>query len=268
MVEGTIDIIGDCGFLAENQVDVLLREWFSDSQTGIDFTHAEMEDAAEGVVLHVVGQFFLGVELRHFLEIELERTVDVGVDGGRREIAIAGRLEGGWTTAIFSPDEMSSKLLHHLFALWNDNAGRKIWDIGCREVLQFDFVCQLQILLLHQHLFHEARHLSTRCAFGGIVVDECHVLCSLNEAIEIVGIEAVALVTRGEMILFAEEIWDERTAGFRLRQVAFVHTEHEHILEVEIARFEHSHQLNAHSGFAVERQGMGIDDLEKQTSEK
>ena len=70
------------------------------------------------------------------------------------------------------------------------------------------------------------------------------------------------------MILFAEEIWDERTASFRLWQVAFVHTEHEHILEVEIARFEHSHQLNAHSGFSVEWQRMGIDDLEKQTSEK
>ena len=129
-------------------------------------------------------------------------------------------------------------------------------------------MCQLQILLLHQHLFHEARHLSARCAFGGVVVDERHVLCSLNEAIEIVGIEAVALVTSGEMVLFAEEIRNERTAVFRLRQVAFVHTEHEHILEVEIARFEHSHQLNAHCGFSVERQGMGIDDLEKKTRER
>ena len=101
MVEGTIDIIGDCGFLAEDGVDVLLHEWFSDPQTGIDFTHAEMEDAAEGVVLHVVGQFLFGVELRHFLEIELERTVDVGVDGGRREIAIAGRLEGSITSSLF-----------------------------------------------------------------------------------------------------------------------------------------------------------------------
>ena len=40
-----------------------------------------MEDAAEGVVLHVVSQFVFGIELRHSLEIELERTVDVGVDG-------------------------------------------------------------------------------------------------------------------------------------------------------------------------------------------
>ena len=122
--------------------------------------------------------------------------------------------------------------------------------------------------VLDHELEHEAAHLAALSALSGIVVDERHVLCSLYEAIEIVGIEAVALVTSREMVLFAEEIRNERTAVFRLRQVAFVHTEHEHILEVEIARFEHSHQLNAHCGFSVERQGMGINDLEKKTRER
>ena len=143
-----------------------------------------------------------------------------------------------------------------------------MWGVGCREVLQLDFVCQLQLFLLHEHLFHESRHLATGCALGGVVVDECHVLCSLKESIEIVGVEAVALVAGGEVVLFAKEIGDEGTAVFGLWQLAFVHTEHEEVLEVEVACFEHSHHLDAYGWFSMERQGMGVDDLEKQTGEK
>ena len=76
---------------------------------------------------------------------------------------------------------------------------------------------------------------------------------ALEQPVEVVGIDRHLTVGGGEPVLFADEEGDEGCVARALRQDALAYREHEHVVEIQAARFEHTHNLQPHSRLAVER---------------
>ena len=197
----------------------------------VDILARLVEDVAEDAV--VDGVFIGGVWFLDVGYVAVEETflaAQIGVDGRGREAC--------------KPVEL---FLHSLV----------FRDVGL--LLSLRFLAGLQapahyrVPAFHHELEHEAAHLARVAVFRGIVVGHGHVGGPLNEAVEVVGIDGHLVVDSGEPVGMAYGIGDERGVVDAFGQVALVGREQQHVVEVEVAGFEHAHHLYAHHGFAVER---------------
>ena len=107
---------------------------------------------------------------------------------------------------------------------------------------------------LHEQLGNEARHLAARDAIGHGGIHQADAAGTLHEAVEIIGKDGRAAAHGGEGKGLAQFVGDERIVATLARQVALGGGKHEHAVEVEQARFEHAHNLQAFEGFAMQGQ--------------
>ena len=76
-----------------------------------------------------------------------------------------------------------------------------------------------------------------------------------------VSIDGHFVLHRGESVRFTQGMWDERRVAHPFWHVAFVARQHEQMVEIEVARFQYAHHLNAFSGLAMERNAGGLNEL-------
>lgn len=67
------------------------------------------------------------------------------------------------------------------------------------------------VWVFHHHLEHEATHLATLSSFGRIIIEDGDVLCALQQAMEIVGIDAHLVLDCCELVGLTNAMRNERT---------------------------------------------------------
>ena len=90
-------------------------------------------------------------------------------------------------------------------------------------------------------------------------------LGTLYEAIEVVGIDGVLVFDGGHAEGLAQVVGDEGSLASCLGQLTLVEGEEDEVAEVEVARLEHTHDLQADGRLAVERYGGGGEQAAQQT---
>ena len=204
-----------------------------------------MEDVSEDAVVNLI---VLGVvrllDARHHIVIERQLAADVAVDGRRRKV---GHL---------------LHLVHHGLGLLYLPDVRSLRHLSCLQGLELDVV-----RTFHHQLQHEPAHLTRVAVFRSIVVEQADVGGALQEAMEIVGVDGHLVVDGGQTKCLANGVGDERGVVHALGHIPLVAREHEHVVEVEVSRLEHAHDLYAFGRLSVEGDGGGRDELRQQALE-
>ncbi len=91
---------------------------------------------------------------------------------------------------------------------------------------------------------------------------------TLDEAVEVVGVNGSAVVGSRETEGAAQEIGNEGIVRRGSREIPLVHREHQHMLEVEAARFEHAHHLQSRRRLPVEGDAVAPQQLFEQAAER
>ena len=200
-----------------------------------------VEDGAEQIRLNtVVGSGLRRAEIAHIFIVEAQLATQIRVDGRRRQ----RRMVTDHPAFLVAPVESV------------DQVARFLHGLG-RVQLRIEIHLQRQVangqIGVDTQLGHEARHLARREPFGRTVERHPQTSRPLDEAIEVVSIDRRAPFGSREPEGFAQHVGDERVVVGRLRQRAFVDRQHEHVVKVQTARFEHTEHLQSHRGFAVKR---------------
>lgn len=95
----------------------------------------------------------------------------------------------------------------------------------------------------------------------GVVVDDGDVVCSLQHAVEVIGVDVDLVVGCCKPVGFADEVGDEGIVAGVGGHIAFIAGEDEDVVEVEVACLENAHHLKSGGGFAVECDCGGADYL-------
>ena len=106
--------------------------------------------------------------------------------------------------------------------------------------------------ILNHELEHEATHLAALAAIGGIIVKNSDIRSTLQQTVEIVGIDANLVFDRGKFVGMTDAVGNERTVVDATRQHALAARKQQHVVEVQVTRFEHAHHLQALGGLTVE----------------
>ena len=96
---------------------------------------------------------------------------------------------------------------------------------------------------------------------GGIVVDDGYILGALQKPVEVVGVDGHLVVDSSKSVCLAYGVGNERRVVNALRHVALVARQQQHMVKVEVARFQYTHYLYAHNRFAMEWYSGGGDEL-------
>ena len=107
------------------------------------------------------------------------------------------------------------------------------------------------MVALYHHLQHEAGHFTRLTIIGGVVVDQCDVVGTLEQTVEIIGIDGYLVVDGCEAIGLADAVWDERGIADALGEVALIAGEQQYMVEVDVACLKDAHDLDAFNGFTV-----------------
>ncbi len=197
-----------------------------------------MEQGAEHVILyglvHLVG-------LLHALnvgKVELQRAVDVAIDGTGRQGFIAAGLEEGL------------QLAHHLGRLLYAERGRA----GKSHVERHGPPLQGHPVVVVQ-LVNEAAHLARDQALGARIVQQEHPPGPVDEAVEVVGGQRVLMLGGGQVEAPAQVVGDETVLRVAAWEHPFVEGSDDEVLEVKPARFEHPHDLQPRQRLAHEGDG-------------
>ena len=113
-------------------------------------------------------------------------------------------------------------------------------------------------------LQHETAHLAALAVLGRAVIENGHVAGSLQQAVEIVGIDGDLVVDGGQFVGLSDAMGNERRVVDAPGNISLVAGEQQHMVEVEVARLEDAHHLNAFSRFTVEGNAGLLDDLHGQ----
>ena len=81
---------------------------------------------------------------------------------------------------------------------------------------------EIDIFSLNHELEHETRHLTLLCISGGVVVDQSHVVGTLQQAVEVVLVNGHLVVDGGQPVCLADGIGDERCVVDAARHEALV----------------------------------------------
>ena len=119
----------------------------------------------------------------------------------------------------------------------------------------------------HHELKHEAAHFRGVSAFGCGVVSQRNVGSPLHQAIEIIGVDGYLVVDGGEPVKLANGVRNERRVVDTLRHIALVARKEEHMVEVQVSCFQHSHHLYSLGRFAMERHTRGANNLGNESFE-
>ena len=208
-----------------------------------------MEDVAEDAVVDEVVFVVVGLlEVADVTVEEAQLTTQVGADGGRTEAATILR-------------EATLEGLHHGGGL-GDRFGR------AQQGRLTSTEGELFYRALHHELEHEARHLARLAIGSGVVVDDGDILGTLQQTMEIVLIDGYLVIDGGEAVGLADGVGDKRGIVDATGHVALVAGEQQHVVEVEVAGFEHAHHLQPFGGFAMEGDRGLLDELLEEARER
>ena len=105
---------------------------------------------------------------------------------------------------------------------------------------------------LHHHLQHEPAHLAALTVLRRVVVQHGHVAGALQQTVEIVGVDAHLVLDGGQLVSLTDAVRDERAVVHTLGHVALVARQQQHVVEVKVARLQHTHDLHTLGRLAVE----------------
>ena len=165
----------------------------------------------------------------NLLEVELQATLDVLVDGrGRQALLVAQDVH------------------HALVLLHCDGDG---WSDG-------EWCIKLQLLDVEPALNNQLSDEPTLLALGRpgavLVVDEGNVFGTLQQTVEGIGIHGILAFQCVEPEVGTKDVGNERHLACLARNDAFADGEHNQVREVEASCFKQSHYLDALVHFAVE----------------
>ena len=84
------------------------------------------------------------------------------------------------------------------------------------------------------------------------VIKEINLFRALQLPVEMIGVNRLFLSVVGQTAFSPDVVGDEAVVGLPRGQDALVYTNHVERLEIEVARFEQSHELQAGSGASIE----------------
>ena len=120
---------------------------------------------------------------------------------------------------------------------------------------------------LVDELLQVAAHLGAEAAGVLGVVEEMHALRPLQEAVEEVAVDGILMVYGRHAKGAAQVVGNEAVAAHVWRPGAFVHAQDDDVIKVEIAGFQHAHDLQATQRLAREGQAQVADDLTEEFEE-
>ena len=82
---------------------------------------------------------------------------------------------------------------------------------------------------------------------------------------EIISVDGDLVFYGRQFVSMAQTMGNERRVVDAFRHVALVAGEQQHVVEVEVARFQHAHDLKTFGRFAVEGDAGLLDDLRDQS---
>ena len=233
---GIVDGTGDGGVIGEESVE----------ETGGDETAGEgsieglgglVEDVAEETV---VDEVFVGVV--GFLEV-----ADVTVEEAQLAAQVSADGRGTDSTVV-----IGETMVEDVEDGGGLVDGLRLTEEGGLAGFQ---AAEGDISSLHHQLEHEAGHLALLGIDGGVVVDDGDVVGALEKAVEVVFVDGHLIVDGGQAVGLTDGVGDERGVVDAARHVALVAGEEQHVVEVEVAGLEYTHDLDALGGFAVEGDG-------------
>ena len=237
LLDGLVDGTFDGDFFFEQLVEHHRGDGVGDKRR-VDDLGGLVEDITEqAVVDHIIlGAIGLGY-LAHIAVEESQLATQIGVDGRRADAALFIR-----------------KVLLHL----GDDIGRLLDGLGGVELwrlARFQGEERDGNLVLDHQLEHKARHLGRLAIAGSIVVEYGDIGCALQQAMEIVLIDGHLVIDGGQAVGLTKGVGNERGVVDAARHVALVARKQQHVVEVEVTRFEYAHHLDTFGGFAVEGDG-------------
>ena len=78
---------------------------------------------------------------------------------------------------------------------------------------------------------------------------------------KVIGIDGHLVIDGGETVGFSDAVRDERGVAQAFGQVAFIAGEQQHMFEIDVARFQDTHHLNAFYRLSVEGDTGGRNNL-------
>ena len=79
---------------------------------------------------------------------------------------------------------------------------------------------------------------------------------------EVVRVNGYFVVNSGQTVSLAQSIRDEGRVADTFRQIALTGRKNDDMVEIKVARFQYTHDLNAFSWFAMERDAGGLHELQ------
>ncbi len=207
-------------------------------QLGVNQFCRLVEHVAERGGIDVCRHLVVTAYAGHVAVVEHQVAVQIFVYCRRRQVAAVCRL--GAVPLCQS--------VQHTGGLADRDGACRLRHLSRHETVAADVLSRLNKILEH-----EARHLATVKSVVGGVVHQRHVLRTLYQAVEVVGIDGHAVLHRGESECPPQVVGNERCVAVVLRQLVFVDRQHQQIAEVEVARLEHAHNLQPYGRLAVER---------------
>ena len=206
-----------------------------------------VDDVAKGVISHEVGGLVVVAQALDVTQIELERAVDVLVDGTGRQVALGRAAAVG----------------KHMLRALADADGQlgKRGNVG----LDVDVLNGLPVDAFQ--LGDEAGGLVRADGQRAGVVDERHVAGTRNHAIEVVGRQGFLLLVRRHVECPPEVVGYHGVDGVLAWKHPLVHRQDDDVVEIEVACLQHPHHLQALQRFAAERDDRGggeaVDEVEE-----
>lgn len=250
-LEGAVHVVADAGWVAQQLFDGVAAYFLAvGGEVGIDKLGRAVEDGTEEGGIYL-GAYFVGcLEAGNVAVVELEATIEIGVEG-------RGREDG---TRMDTGVEGVAQASHHGLVLGYAYRACRLGRLACLDVAVLNGVGRLD-----QELEHEARHFAAVQPVGRGVVEQGDMFGTLYEAVEVVGIDGVLVFDGGHAKGLAQVVGDEGCLASCLGQLALVEGEKDEVAEVEVARLEHTHDLQADGRLAVERYGGGSEQAAQQT---
>lgn len=201
-----------------------------------------MEDRAEHRGVDLLAHLVVDAQPRHGVEVEAQRAGHVAEKGRRRERRLA-----------FGRDEAFERR-HHGGILGHLDGGRL-----CEVHVDADLDPRNGQTALVVYLVDVAARLARGLVVGMGAIEHPDIRRALDQAVEIVGVDPFVVLGRGQREGRTQVVGDERPLSHEVAgEVVVVHREQQHVLEVEVARLEDTHDLNALERFALKGDADGL----------
>ena len=193
-----------------------------------------VEDVAEDTVVDKI--LIVIIRFDQVANVVIEET----------QLATQIRADSCWTDTTFLCREAILHDFHHLIGFEDSQRTSGSCQLSCLKCLVMD-----RFLPFHHLLEHETRHLTCLSIVGGVIIYQCHIFCPLQQAMEIMFVDSHLMIYRCQTVSFSDAIGNKRGIAHPPRHVPFIAGEHQHMIEIEVSRLKHTHDLNTFCWFAV-----------------